>query len=375
MKILIIRNFPTYMDIKHNTYNIQEVGLAKALVRAGHQCDILFWTDKTEEDTFISVDQKKINVFYRHGSTVLKNVHFNKCEPLINKYDILQTVEYNQFESWYFAKKYPDKVVIYHGPYYSDFNKRYNAMCKVFDLFGPNRYIHQNTTFISKSGLATHFLESKGISNIYTCGVGIDKDMLVTESSDVLEFIKDIDQIKEKKILYIGRIEPRRNPYFLLDVLEKVNNKEPVTLILVGSGEKEYVSSFFEELKKRNLKNRIIYKDKIEQKYMDQLYRRADAFLLPTYYEIFGMVLLEAMYFSKVVITTDNGGSRELIEDGNNGFVINEFNSGKWANKVIEILDNEDLRRQIGELAHKSIEEKHTWDALVPKFLDAYNKR
>ena len=40
MKILIIRNFPSYMAVKNNTYNIQEVGLAKALVRKGHFCDI-----------------------------------------------------------------------------------------------------------------------------------------------------------------------------------------------------------------------------------------------------------------------------------------------------------------------------------------------
>lgn len=49
MKILIIRNFPSYMSVKNNTYNIQEVGLAKALVRKGHICDIVFWTDKEEE--------------------------------------------------------------------------------------------------------------------------------------------------------------------------------------------------------------------------------------------------------------------------------------------------------------------------------------
>ena len=49
MKILIIRNYPSYMDVEKNTYNIQEVGLAKALVRKGNVCDIVFWTDKAVE--------------------------------------------------------------------------------------------------------------------------------------------------------------------------------------------------------------------------------------------------------------------------------------------------------------------------------------
>ena len=49
MKILIIRNYPSYMDVEHNTYNIQEIGLAKALVRKGHTCDIVFWTNNKEK--------------------------------------------------------------------------------------------------------------------------------------------------------------------------------------------------------------------------------------------------------------------------------------------------------------------------------------
>lgn len=57
MKILIIRNFPSYMAVKNNTYNIQEVGLAKALVRKGNTCDIVFWTDKEEEIVEIPVDE------------------------------------------------------------------------------------------------------------------------------------------------------------------------------------------------------------------------------------------------------------------------------------------------------------------------------
>ena len=48
MKILIIRPWPSLLDVTKNTYNIQEVGLAKALVKRGHPTDILFWTDGDE---------------------------------------------------------------------------------------------------------------------------------------------------------------------------------------------------------------------------------------------------------------------------------------------------------------------------------------
>lgn len=103
------------MDVERNTYNIQEVGLAKALVRKGHVCDIVFWTDKEEKDITIAVeDCGNINVFYRHGKTALKNTVYTNCTELFEQYDILQAAEYNQMQSWMLAKQYPKKAIIYH---------------------------------------------------------------------------------------------------------------------------------------------------------------------------------------------------------------------------------------------------------------------
>lgn len=62
----------------------------------------------------------------------------------------------------------------------------------------------------------------------------------------------------------------------------------------------------------------------MEQKYLSGVYNLADFFLLPTEYEIFGMVLLEAMYYKTVVLTTDNGGSSTLIDNGRNGYILKD---------------------------------------------------
>ncbi len=136
MKILIIRPWPSLLDVTKNTYNIQEVGLAKALVKRGHSTDILFWTDGDEMTVEVEAEGgKPIRVFYRHGKVLLKNVWFSGQDALFAQYDVLQTAEYNQMFSWHLAGKYPEKTVIYHGPYYSPFNKNYNRMCRVFDAF------------------------------------------------------------------------------------------------------------------------------------------------------------------------------------------------------------------------------------------------
>ena len=181
MKILIIRPWPSLLDVTKNTYNIQEVGLAKALVKRGHSTDILFWTDGDEMTVEVEAEGgKSIRVFYRHGKVLLKNVWFSGQDALFAQYDVLQTAEYNQMFSWHLAGKYPEKTVIYHGPYYSPFNKNYNRMCRVFDAFFVGRYRRRGTRFLTKSELARKFLLEKRLSpeQVTTVGVGIDAELL-----------------------------------------------------------------------------------------------------------------------------------------------------------------------------------------------------
>ena len=155
MKILLIRPWPFLLDVEKNTYNIQEVGLAKALTRQGHPTDILFWTDGEEHTVSIPVEGcEPIRVFYRRGAAALKNAWFSHIDRLAADYDILQSAEYNQMFSWHLAGRYPKKAVIYHGPYYSPFNRNYNRMCRVFDALFIGRYRKKGTPFLVKSNLA-----------------------------------------------------------------------------------------------------------------------------------------------------------------------------------------------------------------------------
>lgn len=377
MRILIIRSYPSYMDVENNTYNIQEVGLAKALVRKGNICDIVFWTDKEEKEVRICVDNHStVKVFYRHGKTALKNTVYTECDDLFAHYDILQTAEYNQIQSWILAKKYPQKTIIYHGPYYSPFNKRYNLMCSVFDCFFLRRYLKQQTKFITKSKLAQEFLVDKGINvfNVNTVGVGIDTQMLSNKDIECKEplFLK-MKSNESLKILYIGRFEERRNIPFIFEIFSEVlkkNNK--AILYMIGTGDKEYVDKCRSCAQELGIMDSIVYQEKMEQKYLSEVYGLADFFLLPTEYEIFGMVLLEAMYYKTVVLTTNNGGSSTLIDNHVNGYIMDNMDAKTWAEKICG-LTGEKINA-IKEAAHDTIANQYTWDKLADLFLERYRR-
>lgn len=379
MKILIIRNFPSYMSIKKNTYNIQEVGLARAFVRKGHICDILLWTDKEEELIELPVDgtEKTVRIFYKRGKTFLKNTVYPDLDNMIEQYDVIQPCEYNQIQSWMLARKYPKKTTIFHGSYFSTFNKRYNIMCAVFDLFFTNSYVKNDTVFLAKSVMAKKFLASKGIpeKNIYVCGVGIDTQAL-SSSEQHCEEPLCLEMKKAgtaRKLLYVGRFEERRNIPFILDVLKLLKEKDKAfTLFMIGTGDKKYLDQIWAYADSLGVKDSIVWQEKMEQKYLSEIYRMADCFLLPTNYEIFGMVLLEAMYYETAVITTYNGGSSTLIKDNANGMIIDNFDKAAWADRILALFTDENQLRHMQKAAHKTIADGFLWDSLSSGFEKAY---
>ena len=175
------------------------------------------------------------------------------------------------------------------------------------------------------------------------------------------------------KLLYIGRFEERRNIPFIFDVFKNILRKNiKATLYMIGTGESEYLKNCWSYANKLEIHNYIIYQEKMEQKYLSQIYELADFFILPTQYEIFGMVILEAMYYHTIVLTTNNGGSSTLIENNQNGCIIEKINSKLWADKIQMLLADNQQMNAIKNNAHDTIANLYTWDKLAFKFLDCY---
>lgn len=378
MKILIIRNYPSYMDVRARMYNIQELGLAKALVRLGHSCGLLFWTDRREEDIdYVFEKDRHIQICYRKGWSLFHNTVFRNIDHMLKEFDVIQSGEYNQLESWLLAGKYPDKTIIYHGPYDSRYNRRYHAMCAVFDLFFLKRYIRNRTHFIVKSRLAEEFLASKNIlrEDMKALGVGIDVDALNGTADEISRYVEEAESSYSViKLLYIGHLDEGRNILFILEVLKAVKDRGyEVTLNLVGTGEDAYVNRCRGYAEENGLWPNIHYTEKLEQRHIACLYRKSDFFLMPTRFDIFGMVMLEAMYYGLAVLTTENGGSTMMIEDGINGFRL-PLDCGKWADLIVGLYEDKDRFERTGKSALETVRNRFTWDKLAPAFLEEYRR-
>lgn len=369
-KILIVRMWPYEIDI--NNYNCQEIGLAKGFIENKMKCDIVLYTKgKTREEDYI-YEKGNIHIYYLNGKNILKNCIFeSKLYDIASKYDYIQTCEYDQIGNLKLRKMFKEKLIIYHGPYESKFTYKYKIKCMISDflLFFNKEY--KNTICFAKSKLAENFLRKKGFTNVKTIGVGLDTERFFEESKvdEKVEFLKK-NKGKKKYILYIGKIEKRRNVLFLLNAFYKaVNIDNNVELVLVGKGDKKYLDKCRKFIFDNNFQDKIHYFEAFNQNELKQLYECCDLFVLPTYYEIFGMVLLEAMYFGLPILTTENGGSSTLIEDGKNGYIRNLNNINEW----VKIIGDVPKDSEVIEKNKEYIINEYNWTKISKVYLEYLN--
>ena len=355
--------------ITKNNYNVQELGLAKAFIKIGHSCDVVGYTDEDYSEEKIRVnDNDYITLYSVPGKNVLKNCIFNDMIfDLASKYDLVITQEYDQYQNIKLYEKLGDKVCLYHGPYYDKFNIhniKYYLKTLVFDLIVSLKHRkYRNIKAFTKSELANSFLRKKGLKDVTTIGVGLDTERFNESIS------KSKQDHKQSDLLYIGRIEPRRNIPFIIKLMnEVVKTKKDIHLTIIGRGEKKYVDRMLHMIHKYKLENKITYVDFVDHGEVASVYNSSKIFLLPSGYEIFGMVLLEAMFFKMPVITTYNGGSSTLIKDGLNGY-IRKLNIDEWKKLIIELINDEELIESISKQANNTIISSYTWDSIIKKIL------
>ena len=377
MKILIIRTFPDRLNL--NSYNVQEIGLARSLVAKGYQCDVVLYggkkKDRREMCSFAqNGEEYSFFIYWLKGYSVFKNGFMPSVKNLIDQYDIIQVHEYDQILSWILYSKPKKPTIVYHGPYYHPYTKGYNLKCRVFDLMFFRRRNYDHVIALTKSKLAAEFLKTKGFNHVFPVGVGVNGDNFRLLGKDSYNTLPKREKNKFQ-LLYVGKIEERRNVYFLIEVFKRLLQIHPnIQLSIIGDGENKYREAFLNSIDKELEEQTILYRQKATQAELSDIYMTADVFLFTTNYDIFGMVLLEAMYFGLPVISTLNGGSSMLIQDGLNGYILDDTDIKQWVDHLSTLITDRDKLTSMGQCAKETIRSGFTWEHLVGKFETAYHE-
>ncbi|MGR6761686.1 glycosyltransferase family 4 protein [Paenibacillus sp. T2-29] len=377
-KILYLRNFAS--KVNGASYNLQEVGLGKALVRKGYDCDIVYYNDRKEthlEQVYRHAGCT-LRIIWLHGFKFLSNSIYRDVlkDSFLAAYDLVITTEYNQIMTYLLSRKCPEKLALYHGPYRDN---THALIRKLYDVMLLPKVTKSLRRTYVKSDLAKRYLENKGFDNVITIGVGLDRSNVERgfnsddnsgAREENREVANELRRIGDRPVLlYVGVLEERRNIRFMLSTFKRVLQKHPGCLLLmVGNGRKIDTDRYWAYAQQLGLTDRIIHFPIVEQRHLWQIYGAADVMLFPTQYDIFGMVLLESMLFRVPIISSVNGGSVTLIEDGVSGVMLRSFSEEEWAGRIGTLLEDAELRQSLAEKAFLTIE-RMSWDRIADEIV------
>jgi glycosyltransferase involved in cell wall biosynthesis len=180
---------------------------------------------------------------------------------------------------------------------------------------------------------------------------------------------------KGNMILYVGRLASNKGLEVLISSAPKVLKEHPkTTFVLVGEDEgmKEKLIQQAENLGVR--KNLLFTGHITDEALFLSAYAACDIFVLPSEYEAFGIVLLEAQACKKPVIGTRVGGVPEAIGSEGAGVVVEYNDPDSLAEEINKLLADSKLRTKMGELGRKRVKDKFTWENVVEQIESVYKE-
>ena len=176
----------------------------------------------------------------------------------------------------------------------------------------------------------------------------------ITIENPISFYPKAPSRLQNKKLLSIGRLYNQKGYDMLIEIWSILINRgyNDYTLIIVGDGPEEL------ELKQKVSKYGIDDNLKFisSTKEIEKYYLESDIYLMSSRHEGMPMVLLEAQSWGLPIVSFDcPTGPQIIIENGKNGFLIPCFNKVDFANKIEELLINDQLRYFMGKEARKSV--------------------
>ncbi|MDK2861794.1 MAG: hypothetical protein PWP33_997, partial [Thermodesulfobacterium sp.] len=199
--------------------------------------------------------------------------------------------------------------------------------------------------------------------------LGLNIERLNTKDNDLkYENIKD-KLNKKKVVLSIGRFVEYKGFEYLVESAKYF--KENTILVIVGIG--PLFGKIEEKINKENLNDKVILTGKVEN--INSFLSKCDVFCLPSISrnEAFGLVLVEALYFGKPLVTTnvEGSGMNYVNKDGETGFVVEPKNTKTLAEAINKILSDEDLYKRLSQNAKKRFNEFKI-EAIGDKIINLY---
>ncbi|MFP3860026.1 MAG: glycosyltransferase [Bacteroidales bacterium] len=377
--------------------------LSKALSRMGYKVDIYTrWFDKT---------RKQIDPVPKHPDVKVIRIPAGPWEfiPKENIYDVLPELANNMID---FIKEKNLDYDLFHGHYVDagivalDVAKAFDKPAfftahslgawKKEDMGGDPEEMEEKYNFkkrineeirIFKSVNAhslTSDVQKEKLKELY--GIEDPTIEIIPPGVDIHTYKKPKDAKKsssdlpDKYIFCLSRIDANKGHDLLLNAFDIVSKEIDDIHLVIGGGspnpkprEKEVYDNMKKIIKEKNIE-RVHIIGYVPDDKLVQYYQQAEFFVLPSIFEPFGMTSQEAMACGKPVIASKYGGIKQILSHNKNGFLVDPKNSQEFADAMIKLLKDDNLKQRLGDEANRIIQEEYSWEAMAEKHINFYQK-
>ncbi len=198
---------------------------------------------------------------------------------------------------------------------------------------------------------------------------GVSEDFHPINDKEKSKDILNKYGIKGEYILYVGRLEPRKNISGLIKAYHQIKrNNVKHKLVLAGTKYFQH-EEIFETVNNLELQEEVIFPGSIKDEDLPLLYNCATLFVYPTFAEGFGIPPLEAMACGTPVISSNTSSIPEVV--GNAGILIDPYNTEELASAILTVLRDSNLRERMKFEGLKRAK-SFTWENAAKKTLMAY---
>lgn len=350
-------------------YNLQEVGLAKAL---DIYCSkIRVWRLIPEKEKYVKekIADCKTAVLELIPAKQIGTHGIVDFEKLDKEIDVLICFSDTQLvvpAVYHWTKKNAIKFIPYIGVVKS--NSVEGIKQKIMNaLFFRNLRVYRKSYCLTKTPAVCEELKKTGVKQVMIAPIGLDISLLKKEYEKY-----DISMLKQKHgykpedkvLLFIGRLmdekQPTRMVEIFSDLVKKDNNYK---LLMIGSGILK--NDVEKTIHREQLDSKVQLLDRIPNKDIWELYRFAEAFVNLNQHEIWGMAILEAMYYGCKVVAWNAPGPDSMIENGVSGWIVE--NNQQVIEKIEDITP-------VGKAAHARIMDEFLWETTATKIYSVLEK-
>ena len=386
MKILQIT--PTFIPSRFGGVSLF-YNLSRNLVKRGHEV-VVYTTDIRDRYSRLSdiqggrdIDGVKVYYFRNISNSLATKYRLAIPKGMsvavkseISNFDIIHLHNVRTFQNIIvhrYAKKYSIPYVLQaRGSLVTFFYKGWQK--RIFDVIWGRRILKDATKLVALTPIEAEQYRSMGISE--------DKIEIIPNGIELSEFANLPERGKfrrkhglgndQRVILYLGRIHKIKGLDLLVRAFAELSRPLNSVKLVIAGPDDGYLSPLKKLIADLEISNEVLFTGHLYGEDKVAAYVDADAFVLPSTYEIFGNVVLEACACGTPVIVTDRCGIADAV-DGQAGVVV-LYDKDQLRDALLYMLSDEKMRLQFGEKGKLLVRDKFNWEKIAERIEDIYKR-